>query len=196
MREPRSVKIFAGVLELDAAVVWATIAKDLLTPQQAGGEGGAEGAVPPTAQYITYDKRRKTYVLDLPMGGKKQRGPARDTQAAAIADRDKILALRSGGASSAEVRSLSPIQASLAFDSIDPSEHSLPTNRLGWWGGKGTCAQRLGGRPRSTTCGGSVVVVRLRANPPCQPVPRRRTPWEQPWDSAFFSDSVSTEYTH
>jgi len=87
-------------------VVWANIAQDLLTPQQAGGEGGAEGVVPPRAQYISYNKMRKTFVFNLTVDGKIQKGPARDTQAAAIEDRDKVLALRSGGASSAEVRAL------------------------------------------------------------------------------------------
>ena len=78
-------------------MVWANIAQDLLTPQQAAGEGGAEGAVPPLAQYITYNNKRKTFHFQLKVDGKIQHGPQRETQAAAIEDRDKVLALRSGG---------------------------------------------------------------------------------------------------
>ena len=62
-----------------------------------------QDAVPPKAQYVTYDKRRKKFQLDLQVGPKKQKGPNRETQAAAIADRDAILKLRADNATDADV---------------------------------------------------------------------------------------------
>ena len=130
-------------------MVWANIAADLLTPRGAGGDGGAEDVVPPKAKYVYYNKMYKTFAFNLRVNGKKEWGPQRDTQAAAIQDRDKVLALRSGGASSAEVRALQIFQSNRS--------RSTPSLQTGWGGGagRGRVHKRLGGRPRSKTCGGS-----------------------------------------
>ena len=66
---------------------------------------------PPKVPYVSYKKRWKTFSFQLLVGGSKKNGgklkngPSRDTQAAAIADRDSIFKLRADGATDAQVLS-------------------------------------------------------------------------------------------
>lgn len=58
---------------------------------------------PPKVNNVSYHQKSGNFYVSMKVDGKSQNGPQRQTQAAAIADRDKILQLRASG-TSAEVR--------------------------------------------------------------------------------------------